>query len=116
MRLTIKDKCGYSLKCNLEKGMPNVKEHATKLGQYEDIEEKHNIKSFEDLDRRLTVLEIMIKYPKSIHHSLNYLLDMMKYWEKENKTITKKLLEIYDLPYEVEEYYVMKEYFYEKEN
>ena len=40
-----------------------------KLGQLEDIEEKYNISSLDDLDRKLTVLEIIKK-----HKLLNYVL------------------------------------------
>ena len=40
-----------------------------KLGQLEDIEEKHNISSLDDLDKKLTILEIIKK-----HKLLNYVL------------------------------------------
>lgn len=40
-----------------------------KLGQLEDIEEKHNISSLDDLDKKLTMLEIIKK-----HKLLNYVL------------------------------------------
>ena len=40
-----------------------------KIGQLEDIEEKHNISSLDDLDKKLTMLEIIKK-----HKSLNYVL------------------------------------------
>lgn len=41
----------------------------TKLGQLEDIEEKRNISLLDDLDKKLTVLEIIKK-----HKLLNYVL------------------------------------------
>ena len=40
-----------------------------KLDQLEDIEEKHNISSLDDLDKKLTMLEIIKK-----HKLLNYVL------------------------------------------
>ena len=40
-----------------------------KLGKLEDIEEKHNISSLDDLDKKLTILEIIKK-----HKLLNYVL------------------------------------------
>ena len=40
-----------------------------KLGQLEDIEEKHNISSLDDLDKKLTILKIIKK-----HKLLNYVL------------------------------------------
>ena len=58
--------------------------------------------------RKARAFEIITKYPKSTI-SINYLLYMMRFWEEENKTITKELLETYDFPYEVEEYYLLKE-------
>ena len=39
------------------------------LGKLEDIEEKHNISSLDDLDKKLTILEIIKK-----HKLLNYVL------------------------------------------
>ena len=40
-----------------------------KLDQLEDIEEKHNISSLDDLDKKLTILKIIKK-----HKLLNYVL------------------------------------------
>ena len=44
-------------------------EASDKLDQLEDIEEKHNISSLDDLDKKLTMLEIIKK-----HKLLNYVL------------------------------------------
>ena len=41
----------------------------TKLGQLEDIEEKHSISLLDELDKKLTMLEIIKK-----HKLLNYVL------------------------------------------
>ena len=45
MRLTRKEKNDYYMSCEIDvlDGIPNVKEHANKLGQLEDIEEELGI-------------------------------------------------------------------------
>lgn len=52
MRLTKKGKNGYFMICDIDAldGKPNVKEHANKLGQLEDIMEKYGINSAEELE------------------------------------------------------------------
>lgn len=49
----------YTVGDKLIDGYTMFGEPISKLGQLEDIEEKHNIKSTDDLDNRLTALEII---------------------------------------------------------
>lgn len=87
--------------------LPELDIIETALKRLETLEEEKQ--SFDkSLEKKLKAFEIITKYPKTTR-SLNYLLYMMTYWEKENQTITKELLETYDFPYEVEEFELLKE-------
>lgn len=65
MRLTNKNSLGSyftnirPIDSGLEKDLTIYGEVPIKLGQLEDIEERHNIESFDDLDNRLKVSEII---------------------------------------------------------
>lgn len=51
-----------------------------KLGHVEDIEEKHNIKSIDDLDKRLIALEIIKN--KGLHHlEISMMISSLSYEE-----------------------------------
>ena len=58
--------------------------------------------------KSLKALEIIKKYPGR-KPSLQNFRYMTKYWEENNKKITKELLEVYDFPFEIEEYDLLKE-------
>lgn len=72
----------------------------TKLGQLEDIEEKHNIKSIDDLDKRLTALEIIRE--KGI--------DILEFRAtRKAKTYNEHTKRVYVKNYTDEEYDLLKE-------
>lgn len=52
MRLTRKEKNNYYMSCEIDvlDGIPNLKEHANKLGQLEDLMEKYDIKTLSQVE------------------------------------------------------------------
>ena len=75
-----------------------------KLGQLEDIEEKHNISSSKDLDKRLTALEIIKETPEfawyvKIYKNAYEMVSDAKGFRLDNSV--KELQEMFDLLKEV---------------
>lgn len=60
------------------------------------------------LEKKLKALEIIKKYPMW-KGSVNYLLHMAHHWKESNRIITKGLLEVYDFPFEIEEFVLLSE-------
>lgn len=61
------------------------------------------------------ILRILKKYPKWIIGSLEGLLRLARYWKEQKKEITKELLEIYDIPFEADEFATIIEWLEEEE-
>ena len=101
MRLTEKDTVKELLTLKKNKVlMTNNDYKELKLGQLEDIEEKHNISSLDDLENRLIALDIIknkrinLEYIKSCNNYEQYKI-ICSYWNeitKEEFDLLKKVL------------------------
>lgn len=60
-------------------------------------------------EKQAEILRILKKYPKWAG-SLGWLLRISRYWKEKKKEITKELLEIYDIPFEVDEFATIVEW------
>lgn len=60
------------------------------------------------------ILRILKKYPKWAG-SLGWLLRISRYWKEKKKEITKELLEVYDIPFSVDEFATIVEWLEEEE-
>lgn len=58
---------------------------------------------FHVIEEELRVLDILHKHIKW-QGSLQYVLSMSKYWEKERKSITQERLDLWDFPFTVDEF------------
>lgn len=64
--------------------------------------------------RQAEILRILRKYPKW-KGSLEGLSRIGRYWKERKQEITKELLEIYDIPFDVDEFTTIIEWLEEKE-
>ena len=83
-------------------------EALTRLRNDECIVLEQYNECYDIIEKELKALEIIKKYPKNRNSLANFRY-MVDYWEKNNIEVTKKLLETYDFPFEVEEYDLLKE-------
>ncbi len=96
MRLTSKDKKGNHYSIIRANTVKDIIDFSDKLGQLEDIEEKHGIKSPDDLDKRLKALKITKEKMVNMAQIFNCAsVDDYNLWcsccgSLENKHITQK--------------------------
>lgn len=69
--------------------------------------------ALKEKERQSKILRILKKYPKWAG-SLEWLLRIARYWKDQKKEITKELLEIYDIPFEVDEFATIIEWMEEE--
>lgn len=69
--------------------------------------------SLERERKQAEILRILKKHPKWAG-SLGWLLRIARYWKEKKKEITKELLEIYDIPFSVDEFATIVEWLEEE--
>lgn len=89
------------------------------LNSYQYAEEfkkgKKLIKASLERERKQDkIMRILKKYPKWAG-SLGWLLRFSRHWKEQKEEITKELLEIYDIPFEVDEFATIIEWLEEGE-